>query len=289
MISYMDIILLLLILACGAGLIATARTRAAQIARMAKMNGCRYDREKDSVTTEQTAGRLEFFTLYFHQYQNVCTCSDNFAFIRVADDNIYKDDNPKTKPIHFTIFTAELKKRQFPALKIAPIDSPFAPSQYALMKTNIPQIDSRYRIHAPTPASALVLTPYIIGLLKTRNNIYLELNDNALVYHENAQMPLAQFQQFRFRALQLLHELENVIVRLDEASPSSTATLVPNTKADPAELCAEAMIKALCSNRSEISTPENTGFRGIWIIVLLFVLVGISLLSWVALKNWIPQ
>ena len=85
-----------------------------------------------------------------------------------------------------------------------------------------------------------------------------------------------------------MHELENLIVRLDEAGPASTATLTPNTK-DPAELRAEAMIKALCSNRSEISTPENTGFRGIWIIVLLFVLVGISLLSWVALKNWIPQ
>lgn len=288
MISYMDIILLLLILACGAGLIATARTRAAQIARMAKMNGCRYDREKDSVTTEQTAGRLEFFTLYFHQYQNVCTCSDNFAFIRVADDNIYKDDNPKTKPIHFTIFTAELKKRQFPALKIAPIDSPFAPSQYALMKTNIPQIDSRYRIHAPTPASALVLTPYIIGLLKTCNNIYLELNDNALVYHENAQMPLAQFQQFRFRALQLLHELENLIVRLDEAGPASTATLTPNTK-DPAEMRAEAMMKALCSTHSEAPSTEGNSFRGIWIIALLLVLLGISLLSWVALNNWITR
>ncbi len=288
MIWYMNIIIVLLILACGAGLIATARTRAAQIARMAKMNGCRYDREKDSVTTEQTAGRLEFFTLYFHQYQNVCTCSDKFAFIRVADDNIYKDDDPKTKPIAFTIFTAELKKRQFPALKIAPIDSPFAPSQYALMKTNIPQIDSRYRIHTPTPASALVLTPYIIGLLKTRDNIYLELNDNALVYHENAQMPLAQFQQFRFRALQLLHELENVIVRLDEANPSTTATLTPNTK-DPAEMRAEAMIQALCSTHYKTPTNENANFRSIWIVVLLLVLVGISLLSWVALKNWIPH
>lgn len=288
MIWYMNIIIVLLILACGAGLIATARTRAAQIARMAKMNGCRYDREKDSVTTEQTAGRLEFFTLYFHQYQNVCTCSDKFAFIRVADDNIYKDDDPKTKPIAFTIFTAELKKRQFPALKIAPIDSPFAPSQYALMKTNIPQIDSRYRIHAPTPASALVLTPYIIGLLKTRDNIYLELNDNALVYHENAQMPLAHFQQFRFRALQLLHELENVIVRLDESNPSTTATLMPNTK-DPAEMRAEAMIQALCSTHYKTPANENANARSIWIVVLLLVLVGISLLSWVALKNWIPH
>ncbi len=287
MIWYMNIFLIILILTSAAGLVATTRTRAAQIARMAKTNGCRFEREKNSITTEQTAGRLEFFTLYFHQYQNVCTCSDDFAFIRVADDNIYQDDNPKTKPIKFTIFTAELKKRQFPALKIAPIDSPFAPSQYALMKTNIPQIDSRYRIHAPTPAAALVLTPFIIGLLKTRSNIYMELNDNALVYHENAQMPLSEFQQFRFRAIQILHEFENVIIRLDEANPTTTATLTPKTQ-DDAEAQAEAMVKALCTVQGHAS-PKNGGWRGLWIIVLLAVLLGISLLSWVILNNWIPR
>ncbi len=283
----MNILLILIILASAAGLVATTRTRSAQIARMAKTNGCRFDREKDSVTTEQTAGRLEFFTRYFHQYQNVCTCSDNFAFIRVADDNIYMDDNPKTKPIPFTIFTAELKKRQFPALKIAPIDSPFAPSQYALMKTNIPQIDSRYRIHAPTPAAALVLTPFIIGLLKTRSNIYMELNDNALVYHENAQMPLAQFQQFRFRAIQILHEFENVIVHLDAANPSATATLTPRSQ-DSADTQAEAMLKALCTVQNSQSTKPS-GWRGMWIIVLLAVLLGMSLLSWFILNNWITR
>ena len=68
MICDMNTILILLILASAAGLVATTRTRAAQIARMAKTNGCRFEREKNSITTEQTAGRLEFFTQYFHQY-----------------------------------------------------------------------------------------------------------------------------------------------------------------------------------------------------------------------------
>lgn len=281
----MNILLGLLVLAAIAGLAATTRTRTAQIARMAKLNGCRFDREKDSVTTELTAGRLEFFTLFFHQYQNVCTCSDNLAFIRVADDNIYADDNPKTKPARITIFTAELKKRQFPALKIAPIDSPFAPSQYALMKTNIPAIDSRYRIHAPTPAAALVLTPFIIGLLKTRKNIYLELNDNALVYHENAQMSIAEFQPFRFRAIQILREFENVILKLDQANPSTTATLTP-TAQDAAEQRAEAMLKALCTPQNPVQMREGNGWRGMWIIVLLAVLLGMSFLSWFILNNW---
>lgn len=284
----MNILLGLLILAAIAGLAATARTRTAQIARMAKLNGCRFDREKDSVTTELTAGRLEFFTLFFHQYQNVCTCSDNLAFIRVADDNIYADDNPKTKPTRITIFTAELKKRQFPALKIAPINSPFAPSQYALMKTNIPQIDSRYRIHAPTPAAALVLTPFIIGLLKTRKNIYLELNDNALVYHENAQMSIAEFQPFRFRAIQILREFENVILKLDQASPATTATLTPKVQ-DAAEERAEAMLKALCTPQNPVQMREGNGWRGMWIIVLLAVLLGMSFLSWFILNNWMAR
>ena len=138
----MSLLLLILFAAAGTGLVISARTRSAQIARMARLNGCQYDREKDTVTTELTAGRLEFFTLYFHQYQHVCTSSDNLAFFRTADDLIYLNDNPQTKPVKYTIFTAELKTRQFPALKIAPLNSLVAPSQYALMKTNIPQIDA---------------------------------------------------------------------------------------------------------------------------------------------------
>ena len=123
----MTIAIIVIMLGAGVGLWATTRTRTAQLAQMARLNGCRFDKEKDTVTTELTAGRLEFFTLFFHQYQNVSTTSDNLAFMRIADDNIYTDDNPKTKPVKLTLFTAELKKRQFPALKIAPIDSLVAP------------------------------------------------------------------------------------------------------------------------------------------------------------------
>ncbi len=284
----MTIAIILIMLGAGVGLWATTRTRTARLAQMARLNGCRFDKEKDTVTTELTAGRLEFFTLFFHQYQNVCTWSDNLAFMRVADDNIYTDDNPKTKPLKLTLFTAELKKRQFPALKIAPIDSQFAPSQYALMKTNIPAVDSRYRVHAPTPAAGLVLTPFLIGLLKTRGNMYLELNDNALVYHENTCISVEDYQSFRFRAMQILHELENALIKLAKTDPASTATLSPKPQ-DEAELRAEAMLKALCSPREAAGQKEGSGFRGVWIIMLLAVLLGISLLSWFALNNWVQR
>ena len=285
----MSLLLLILFAAAGTGLVISARTRSAQIARMARLNGCQYDREKDTVTTELTAGRLEFFTLYFHQYQHVCTSSDNLAFFRTADDLIYLNDNPKTKPVKYTIFTAELKTRQFPALKIAPLNSLFAPSQYALMKTNIPQVDAAYRIHAPSPASALVLTPYLIGLLKTRQNIYLELNDNALVYHENCLHPVHDLEIFRFRAMQILHELENVLVKLAATDTTATATLTPRPT-DEAEARAEAMLKALCAEKPNAEDSSSVGgFRGVWLFVLLVLLIGISLFSWVALHNWIAR
>ena len=164
----MTYILLFLILGTGTSLLINMRTRSAQLARWARKNRCLFDREKNSVTTELTAGRLEFFTLFFHQYQNVSTYTDNMAFMRLADDSIFLNENPNTKPIRTTLFTAELKRQQFPALKIAPLKSPFAASEYALMKTNIPAVDSRYRIHAPSQASGLLFTPFIIGLLKTK-------------------------------------------------------------------------------------------------------------------------
>ena len=61
----MTIAIILIMLGAGVGLWATTRTRTARLAQMARLNGCRFDKEKDTVTTELTAGRLEFFTLFF--------------------------------------------------------------------------------------------------------------------------------------------------------------------------------------------------------------------------------
>nr|QGT50885.1 hypothetical protein Elusimicrob2101_1480 [uncultured Elusimicrobia bacterium] len=203
------------------------------------------------------------------------------AYIRVADDNLYMDDKPKTKPQRITIFTAELREGQFPALKAAPLTSQLAPSQHTLMKTNIPAVDSRYRIHAPTPASGLLLTPFITGLLKTKNNLYLELNDNALVYHENTLIEPEEMETFRFRAMQILNEFENIIAKLDAQEPADTATLTPQ---DEAEKRAQAMLKALCSPQ----TPaEKSGGRhgGLWLLIMLGALAGLTFLSWLMLNR----
>lgn len=278
----MNYILVIIILLALAGLIATTRTRGAKLARLAKLNGCAFVKEKETVTTPMSAGRLEFFTLFFHHFQNVFTYSDHMAYIRVADDGVYLDDNPKTAPKPITIFTAELREGQIPALKAAPLESPYAPSQYALMKTNIPAVDSRYRIHAPSPASGLLLTPFITGLLKTKNDIYLEINDNALIYHEHSLIAPEDMEMFRFRAMQILSEFENILTKLEEKT-EDTATLSPKEQ-DDAEKRAQAMLKALCSPSAPVEKPGKT-WGGFWILIMLAALAGMTFLSWLMLNR----
>ncbi len=282
----MILLLSLIIASCVVGLVATTRTRTAQLARLARANGCAFEKRKDTVTTQLTAGRLEFFTQFFHQYHNVFTCSDNVAFIRWADDIIYTDDNPKTKPIPVTIFTAELKKRQFPPFKAAPLTSPFSRSQYALMKTNIPAIDATYRIHAPSPAAGMLFTPTITGLFKTQTNIYLELNDNALVYHEHRLIPLEEMEAFRFRALQILGELEKLVEQLEKTHPENTSSPIIEDAAPDAR--AFAMLQHYGAETAPVST-DTPMWRGIWFILLILIFFGVSFLSWFALRNWVGR
>lgn len=279
----MNYFLTILILASIAALWLQSRTRQARLARLAKLNGCAFVKEKETVTTPLSAGRLEFFTQFFHQFQNVFTYSDHMAYIRVADDNLYMDDKPSTQPQRITIFTAELREGQFPALKVAPLTSRLAPSQHALMKTNIPAVDSRYRLHAPTPASGMLLTPFITGLLKTKNNMYLELNDNALIYHENTCIAPEDIETFRFRAMQILNEFENLITKLDAQDTTKSTSLAP-TPQEEAEKRAEAMLQALCSPKN--TEPKQTSrFSGLWILIMLAALAGMTFLSWFLLNR----
>ena len=42
----------------------------------------------------------------------------------------------------------------------------------------------------------------------------------------------------------------------------------------------------LCTPQNPIQMREGNGWRGMWIIVLLAVLLGMSFLSWFILNNW---
>lgn len=282
----MSLFWILPLVAIGVGtLCSLSCTRSAKLARIARLANCKFDKEKTTITTQLTAGRLEFLTNFFHQYRNVFTYTHKAAFLRIADDHIFLNDDPRTTPLCYTLFTAELKKRQFPALKIAPLKSPFAPSQYTLMKTNIPAVDTRYRIHAPSPAAGVLFTPFITGLLKTRANIYLELNDSAIIYHEHTLIAPQELEAFRFRALQLLGEFEILMNKLDAQAAGSTASL-SITPPDEIEKRAQEMLQSLGGTTPQSSTQPGK-FRAVWIAVMLALLSGVLVVSWVALTHWV--
>ena len=62
---------LIIFLALEAGAWAFSRTRGARLAQLARLNGCAFVREKETVTTPMSAGRLEIFTLFFHHFQKM--------------------------------------------------------------------------------------------------------------------------------------------------------------------------------------------------------------------------
>ena len=131
MIITMTTLFLALILAGLAAVLIAEQSRSAKIKRYAARNRCTFDKRKDSLTTQQTAGRLEFFKDYFHLFFNVMLF-DKLAFMRLADDKIYTDDKPDTQPVFVSVFTAEFRARTFPALKIAGRQSAFKDTQCSL-------------------------------------------------------------------------------------------------------------------------------------------------------------
>lgn len=261
-----------------AGLLLLLNTRTAKLENLAKTLNIRFDKDRENVTTEDTAWRLEFFTQYFHQYENVFTFANTTAFLRMADDKIFLEEN--AKPLSLTLFTAEFKQKQFPAFKIVPVNSPFASSQYTLIKTNIKELDEKYRFHAPTPAAQAFLTPALISLLKNRSSIYLEVNDNALIYHEHTLCPVENIQIFRLRGLEIVQELEQTLNKLnDSTAGEKTIRLSKQQAQKSAADQAEAMLAALSISRQEIQSPKKS-WLGVGLLALLLALIGISLLAW---------
>ena len=270
------------------GAVAMMSTRASVLARIARANDCLFEKQKETVTTPFAAGRLDFFIFFFHQFRHVFTYVEKSAFIRVADDYIYKDENPKTKPLPVTIFAAELKNGDFLPLKVVPVGSVFASSKQMLIKTNNPAIDAHYQIAAPSAEAGALFTPLVMGFLKTHHQVYLELNGNALVYHEHALVPASQIEAFRFRAMQLLRELETHSVKQEPAPvPSAEITLVSDGKTTVLGEETAAALLQMASGRIEAAKRKDVSFgRFIGLSVMLLLLLGFGFLSWWILRGW---
>ena len=270
-------------------------TRSAKLARLAQLYGCPFERHKTSVTTAFSAGRLELFTQFFHQYRNVFTFTTSAAFTRLADDLIFLDDKPGTKPICITLFSAEMRNTQFPTLKIAPLTSPFAASQYTCVQTNVEQIDNIYRVHAPNQDAGLLFTPFVLTLFKTHPSVYLELNDNVLIYHEHTLVPPEGLEEFRLRAMQILDELQNTLAQRQKkyapaAAPVQTPAAPSDTQADAdVQQRAETLLHSLAPLRKPFVAPSHMPWRGVWVILLGALLLAIMFLPWYALHHWLGR
>ena len=288
----MLIILSVSLTALISGLVLLARTRTARMHRYALRNHALFERRRNTITTALSAGKLELLKEYFPLFHHVMTFTDSLAFARMADGDIYKDENPNTPPVKITLFTAEFRNRSFPVLKIAPLNSPFYASEYMTVKTNIPEIDRVYHISAPNQAAALLFTPYLKRLLKTRKNIYLEVNDNAFLYHENCLIPVEELENFHCRAAQLLAEFGNTMINLDKPGEATLASAAPHAvSAKPAltdeefSAKAQAMLATMCP-KTIARTHGTASLRGFWGIILLLILLAIPVLGWVIIKNF---
>lgn len=283
----MGIIIGISCVALAAELVILGNTRTARMHRYAKRNHAQFDRHRNSLTTPLSAGKLELLKEYFPLFRHVMTFMDNTAFMRLADAEIYKDESPNTQPVNVTLFTAEFRNRSFPVLKIAPLGSPFYASQYMTVKTNIPEIDRNYHISAADQAAGVLFTPYLKRLLKTRDNIYFEVNDNAFLYHENCLQPIEELEHFHCRAAQLLAELAGTVAKLEKSAPAANAATPSKPILTDAEFDAkaQAMLSVMCPK--DIARAHGNGsLRGFWGIILLVILLAIPVVGWLILKNF---
>ena len=212
------------------------------------------------------------------------------AFVRLSDDFIFLDDKPSTKPVAVSLFTAEMRKTHFPTLKVVPISSPFSASQYTQVKTNLAAIDSMYKIYAPTQAAKILLSPLVLETLKKNSLIYLELNDNALIYHEHTLVPPEKLEDFRFRAMQLLSEFEMRLNRLENKSAVAFSETSDSKDPTPdAATRAEAMLHAFTAQRVPAEVKRNNSMHIVGLIILFALFLAITFLSWFTLHNWIGK
>jgi len=247
-------------------------TRRYRLGQLAKHYNMQYEYYRESITTVETAGQLEFFIHFFHQYYNVCTFSSKDAFMRLADDVFFADDKPGTKAQKIFVFTAELKNQQFIPFKIVPAGSVFAQSRYPLVKTNVPEIDAHYQIYSPIENTPF-LTPSLRSVLKNRRNIYLEANESVLVYHESTLTRPQDFQTFRLRGMQLLHEC------IQAPALQETLRVRQNANEKPA-----AAFEAGLLLPQGVEDKPNT-WMGMGIAALLLLAVGFTLFAWILIRN----
>ncbi len=261
----------LLFIGAAAGLAWVSNTRRAKLERLAKLIHQPFEEERDYITTEQTAKQLDFFTAYkSHTFKNVFTFTDSSAFMRLADDDLHLPANP---PLSVTLFSAELKHGGLPALKIAPTHSPLATAR----DIKPFPLTAHYTLFTPEPNKETILPKAILSLLQMHPNIYLEMNDNAFIYHEHTLIDPQELQTFRLRAIHLLQEILRATQKEKPTAPAAAQTTATQ---------AEVMLAALTLPHPT-EPSGGSSWRKIGFIALLAFLIGICLLAWTVLQRFV--
>lgn len=269
----------ILILATGtAAAVYTAASRPARLKRLAKRTGGIFCRSRSELLTSQNTDRLEIFSFFVCSFKNVITRKEVSAFTRLADMTA-QDENGNKLPA-FTVFSAECFTGGRPVLKITPTESPFCRSRFTAVKTTDENINTAYRIFLSAPQAAHLLTAPLQRLLARRTDIYVEIYDNAFVYHEGRLVPPGEAEDFRLRATRVLAELTKEERQTPPARAQHAAKM-------PEELPDEKVLALLAAARPvpQAPTAQNAGFS-IWkAVILLLILLALPALAYYISQN----
>lgn len=145
---------------------------------------------------------MEFFAARVLSFANVITRRESLAFTRLADCTVTHPLSSAREVL--TVFSAERFDGGWPALKIAPKDGMFFPSRLKEVPVQDPKISQRYHVFLSSPQTAKLLSPAVQRLLKIHSNVYLEIYDNALIYHEGQKLPPHRWEELHLHAIQFL-------------------------------------------------------------------------------------
>lgn len=269
----------ILILATGtAAAVYTAASRPARLKRLAKRTGGNFCRRRSELLTPQNTDRLEIFSSFVCSFKNVITRKEDFAFTRSADMGA-QDENGNKLPA-FTVFSAECFTGGLPALKIAPAKGPFCRSRFTAVKTTDENINTAYRIFLSAPKAARLLTAPMQQLLKRRTDMYVEIHDNAFVYHEGRLVPPGEAEDFRLRATRVLAELTKAERQIPPARAQQASKM-------PEETTDEKVLALLTAARPEPYTPlsQSGGFSAWKAVILLLILLALPALAYYISRN----
>lgn len=260
-------IFLLILFTAGIAATAWNTARPVRLKRLAKRMGGAYCLRRTELITAPNAEKTELFSNYLCRFKHIITKKESVAFTRLADMTAQNENAEILPPV--TVFTAELTKGSWPALKIAALNGPFAQSSLTAVKTKDAAFNAAYSVFLSAPQAAHLLTPALLGQLARRPNVYLEICDHALIYHESILIPVDKLEDFYLRAAVLLAQLSAPVQTAASAHRSAEPVWTEETPDEKLQ----AVLNAAREKIRPFAVTQNGGLNVWKMIILLFVLL----------------